>query len=141
MTLGLSRAVLRAEGKRLLRFGLVGLAATAVHLAVLAALIRWCGWAVLWANSLAFCAAFLMSFSGNYRWTFRARIDRAIALRRFLITSVAGFGLNTAVLAFMVHGMSMPALPSGMVAALLMPVFAYVASRVWVFRDPGPAAR
>ena len=99
------------------------------------------GWGAIGANSLAFCAAFGVSFVGNYRWTFQAQTDKAVALRRFLITSVAGFGMNTVVLLLLVSRLSLDPLPSGVLAALLMPPLVYVVSRAWVFRDPGSVSR
>jgi putative flippase GtrA len=55
-----------------LRFGGVGLAATASHALLFALLIEALGWPALAANLAAFAGALLVSFAGHHCWTFGA---------------------------------------------------------------------
>jgi putative flippase GtrA len=75
-------------------FALVGVAAAAVHFAVVAVLTP-LGLPPLVANVFAFLCAFGVSFAGHSRWSFPSeRRDSAVALRRFFAVAVTSFALN-----------------------------------------------
>jgi putative flippase GtrA len=77
-------------------FTVVGTMATAVNLGTVAALVP-LGIAPLSANVVGFLAAFAWSFFGHARWTFPAEgRDVGVALQRFAIISLFGFGLTDA---------------------------------------------
>ena len=79
---------------QLARFGCVGAAASVVHLALVAVLVP-LGLAPLWANPLAFLAAFQVSYYGHRGWTFRQEGARHAYARLFAV-ALAGFALNEA---------------------------------------------
>jgi putative flippase GtrA len=116
------------------KFGLVGLLATAIHMLIVWLVLRE-QWAPPWlANTLAFLAAFGISFAGNYRWTFGAPEGRGRAFRRFLLVSLLAFGLNSLVLAMLLRAALLSDLASALWAAVTVPFFSFTLSRFWAFR-------
>ncbi|WP_281969043.1 GtrA family protein [Roseovarius nanhaiticus] len=84
---------------QLIRFGLVGGAATLVHLLVGVTLIH-AGWMPILANAAAFCIAFFVSFAGHFGYTFAAsNASMRAALIRFIAVALSGFAANEALLA------------------------------------------
>jgi len=76
------------------RFGVVGLAATGVHVAVGLGLNAGAGVAPFWANLVAFSCALGVSFYGQTRLTFPGSSTDGGAFLRFAIVAVSGLGLN-----------------------------------------------
>ena len=117
-----------------IRFGLVGGAATAVHLFCGLTLIQF-GLAPLWANAIAFLIAFMISFLGHFAYSFSdQRIDLLTSLMRFALIAISGFALNEAFLLMLVTQISVvPALALGVTTATAA-VFTFYLSRTWAFR-------
>jgi putative flippase GtrA len=124
----------RAFGELLLasRFGLVGLAATAVHLAIVTLLIR-LGLTPLLANLVAFLCAFGVSFCGHYFWTFRSAAGITRAVLRFFLIAVGGFLINSALLALLLHWTTLNSTTCALIAVLVVPVLSFLASKFWGF--------
>lgn len=74
---------------RLVRFGITGLLATGIHVAVAVTLIVRLGMFPYIANSIAFLVATGFSYAINTRWSFSTRMDRGTLLR---YACVAAFG-------------------------------------------------
>jgi putative flippase GtrA len=116
------------------RFGLVGIVATAVHIAVVWLLLRETGIAPIFANTLAFLMAFGISFAGNYLWTFRSPGNPRRAMFRFFVIAFTAFAANTLVLSFLLHkGWFLPDV-SAIFSASAVPVISFLASRLWGFK-------
>lgn len=115
---------------QLLRFGLVGGLATLVHLSVAWWVLQvWAEGSPFLVNLVAFLVAFQVSFWGHSRYTFRQKGSPW----RFLLVTLGGFAINNTLLwCFLALG-----LRSEFVAiclsVLLVPLFVFVASRLWVF--------
>lgn len=116
------------------RFTLVGIAAACVHIGIVWSLITQLGIEVLLANLIAFLTAFLISFSGQYWWTFRSKRNLRSALIRFFIISLSAFVLNNVVLITFLDLELMPDAITAIVSACIIPVFTYIAGRFWAFR-------
>ena len=115
---------------QILRFGLVGGLATITHIAVATVLLYvFPSLHPVAANIAAFLLAFLVSFVGHSRFTFR----RDGNLPRFLVAAIAGLCASNAVLvALLAIGAS--AIPSLWMATLAAPLVVYVISKLWVFK-------
>lgn len=122
-----------------MRFGLVGVAATVVHMVGFALFIEiFHIWAVA-ANVLAYCVAFLVSFTGHYGWSFREQtrspdVPWRRSVVRFLAVSMFGLILNTAQVALIVDilGLHYWVAIASMVVVTTSAVF--LLSRFWAFR-------
>ena len=94
----------RRQGGRIHRFIAVGCAAALVHWLVVVAAVSGLGWQPLAANVAGWLVAFGVSYAGHRRWTFgdhRAPVGRS--LRRFFVVSAAGFSVNEAAYALLLH--------------------------------------
>ena len=76
------------------RFGVVGIAATVVHVAVGLSLHNALGMTAFWANLIAFGCALAVSFLGQTRLTFPDATVDGGAFLRFATVAVTALGLN-----------------------------------------------
>jgi putative flippase GtrA len=114
---------------QLLRFGLVGGAATIMHIAVATALLSvFPQVQPVTANVAAFLVAFVVSFVGHSRFTFK----QDGSLPKFLVAALLGLCANNAVLVALL-AMGASAIPSLWVATLAAPLVVYLVSKFWVF--------
>lgn len=112
----------------------VGCAAAAVHWVVVVLLVERAAWQPLVANVAGWAVAFLVSFAGHHRLSFRGHgVPARLAACRFLAISGTGFALNEVSYAVLLrttsHGYEW------LLAAVLVGVaaFTYWASRHWAF--------
>ncbi len=124
---------LAPELARLIRFGLVGVAATLTHMAVAEAAHMLGGLSVVWASATGFAPAFGVSYLGHARVTFRGRARHAHALPRFFLVA---FGAFLASLGLLVAAERVPDALRLLVSIGLIPVFSYALARLWAFADP-----
>jgi putative flippase GtrA len=118
------------------RFGVVGIAATVVHILIVWTLLSVTLLSALVANTFAFLIAFGVSFAGNYLWTFGSPGCPAQAARRFFVISGGAFAVNILLLASLVHGAWLSPVASAIVSAAVIPVITFTANRLWGFRRP-----
>jgi putative flippase GtrA len=123
-----------------IRFAGVGAAATAVHVALFAALIELLQISALVANLAAFGAALLLSFVGHCRWTFRLRESHWPALRRFTVVAVLGLGLNSAIAYGIADRLGWHYACAVALMVTVTPVTLFLLSRRWAFADRTPRA-
>ena len=116
------------------RFALVGIVATCVHISIVWALIEQFGIETLLANLIAFLTAFIVSFTGQYQWTFRSSRNWRSALTRFFPVSSLGFLLNNIVLIIILDLGFMSDAHAAMISACIIPVVTYMAGRFWAFK-------
>jgi len=116
------------------RFGLVGIAATALHMSLVRLLIETTNTPVLLANLIAFLTAFGISFTGNYVWTFGSTASPKVAMPRFFLISGSAFAANTLLLAFLTRAGWLSPAVAAVAAAAVIPLVTYSASRLWGFK-------
>ncbi|WP_404379831.1 GtrA family protein [Caenispirillum salinarum] len=120
------------------RFGVVGLAATAVH--YLTALAALSVAPPLHANVIGFLTAVAVSWIGHSRWTFRAAAadgtgaGSAARLPRFVATVVGGFSMSQGTLWLVERFDALPDALALMVAVGVVPPTTYLLNKFWVFR-------
>jgi putative flippase GtrA len=92
------------------------------------------------ANLVGWLVAFAVSFTGHYRLTFRhSKTPWTVAARRFFFVSAAGFLINEATYAWLLHN---TAIRYDILLALILlglAVATFIVSRFWAFRHK-PAA-
>jgi putative flippase GtrA len=138
---GLARSVLRWEKlfHQFLKFGVVGALATATHVSLYVLLVEWPELDPLTSNFLAFCVALLVTFLGNYHWTFaeEVRSGKLKRLRSFLKLSLAaltGLALNSAIVVLIVDILRLEYLLAIPFMVTLVPVVTFLITRLWAFR-------
>ena len=95
------------------RFGLIGIVATFVHVLVFISCIELLGIEPLWANFPAFSVAIIVGFIGHFSWTFKQHKPAnesvwSAQLVKFVIVSLFGFGLNSAIVFLIVNLLHLP---------------------------------
>lgn len=121
--------------RQALKFGVVGLLATAVHVMVGVLLIG-LGWSAAFANPAAFATAFLVSFVGHFYVSFADQNSpKWQALRRFALVACLGFLCNQAILASVLATGFVPAAFALALSTLFAAAVTFVLSRRWAFRD------
>ncbi len=123
---------------QIVRFGMVGGAATATHFIVALALISMTVHP-LWANAWAFLIAFQVSFFGHRGFTFRSRaLPVATSVRRFAVTALCGFALSEMLLAGLLRWTEFSE-PSVLAIALAtVATLTFLMGRFWAFASPVP---
>lgn len=113
----------------MMRFGIIGLAASLVHILVAALMIILLpALHAFVINLLAYGVAFGVSLAGHQRFTFH----RKASLWRFTAMSFTGFSINNLVLVGAL-GMGLAELSAITAAVVIAAVASYVISRCWVF--------
>lgn len=132
----------RAHLRSVAWFGVVGIAATLVHLGVVSALVRAAGWAPLPANALAWFVAFAVSFIGHRTRSFPdSDLPRAVALRRFFAVAALGFVANQAAYAALLRFTPIRYDVAVVIVSLGVAAGTYVLSRFWAFGRAGHGQR
>jgi putative flippase GtrA len=122
------------EADRILRFGVVGLTATAVHVTVFFVLTD--GFAVdpTLATAVAFLGAMVVSYLANRRWTFRFRGAHRRTFGRYATVAVVGAALNALIMRVATTNLGWHK-NAGLLAVLaVVPAFSYLGNRYWSFR-------
>ena len=125
--------MVKREAFTVSRFTIVGGVAAIVHISIVWILIDQLNWQPLFANLVAFLIAFIVSFSGQYWWTFRSNRTWHNALVRFFLVSIAAFCANTIVLSVLLSTGLLSNAMSAVIAALVIPAFTYILGRFWAF--------
>ncbi len=117
----------------LVRFGIVGVAATLVHVGVAVACVEAAGLDPFVANLLAFTTAVGISYVGHMYVTFGARGAHAQRLPRFVATALLGLGLNQLIMATWVSALEWDYRGALAIVVTLVPALTYAVSKKWVF--------
>jgi putative flippase GtrA len=118
---------------RLIRFGLVGGLATAIHAGVALAALRWLGFAPVLAHATGFCVAFVASFCGHSLVTFRTA-PSMVRAARFTTVALSTAALSSAIVYALQTWSTLPPewyLPA---VALCIPALNFVLHSLWTFQ-------
>ena len=120
--------------RQALKFGLVGAAATGVHIAAGVVLIG-VGWPAALANPVAFLFAFGVSFAGHLWYSFaQQNPDPRRALRRFAVVAGIGFVCNEAILIAILQTALVTAPVALALSTACAAALTFVLSRLWAFQ-------
>ena len=128
-----------ATQRQLARFIVVGTGSAAVHLGIVAMLVRLAGWVPLVANLAGWMVAFWVSFIGHYGWTFRGTVlTKRASAQRFVLLSASGFLLNEGLYAMTLRWTAQRFDVLLAFVLVVTAVATFVASRLWAFRASTP---
>lgn len=123
---------LNKDLSQIVRFGLVGMFATAVHMGVSLLLNLGLGVAAQPSNLAAFCVAFLVSFFGHHNFSFKSKKNHAQTLPRFAVAAISGY-LSSALALAIFQTMGIPSGVSLVLSAGVVPVVTFFINKFWVF--------
>lgn len=119
---------------QLARFGVVGIAAMAVHWIVVAVIVP-LGIVPLIANIIGFAVAFNVSYIGHRNWTFASEAGHATTLTRFLGVSITSFMLNEAMYSLLLRYTALDYRIALFIVLVAVAALTFVLSRYWAFRQ------
>ena len=120
---------------QLLRFAMVGASGYAVNLAVFGVLVHGTGVDYRLAATGAFLVAVANNFLWNRAWTFSARDGHAgFQAARFLLVSLAAFGVNLVLLAALVDAAGMAKVEAQALAIAAATPLSFLGNKLWTFR-------
>lgn len=123
--------------RQFFRFGMIGVIATLVHVVVALLLHHLLEVSPLWSNAIAFITAWLVSYAGNWVWTFEAATTHRHSAPRFLIVALAGFALNQLIVLITSNWWGWPFWLALVPVVMIVPLVGFLASRYWAYRQPG----
>ncbi|WP_428648881.1 GtrA family protein [Roseibium sp.] len=136
MTTDVKYRKLRTETASAGKFAVVGVIATLTHAAVASSLLASGALPPLAANLGGYLVAFWVSFGGHYFWSFAHLRQKGTAFRsiiRFLIISVSGFLLNSAILSLWLKLTPWPEMTGLLFSIAIVPALTFLAARLWAF--------
>ena len=123
-----------AEARRIIRFGMVGVAATLTHIAVANAALAFLIVSPYASSAVGFAVAFAVSYLGHYHFTFAKDSGHGQSLPRFFLVALTGFLGSLLVLKVIAAPGAIPQAVSLTLSILVIPGLTYLAARVWAFR-------
>lgn len=127
------------EAGRVIRFGLNGVAATAVHYAILVALVEGAGLgSVGLASAFAAAGGIAVSYLGNHYYVLRADIAHHKAAPRFLVCYAIVIGLHTGLMTIWADWAGLSYSLGFVLFTAIGATLTYLLNRFYVFRDRAP---
>lgn len=117
-------------------FGLVGILATFIHVALALSLITYTEINPYLANALGALSALGVSFFGNSHLTFLYRGSVSRAFLKFLAQSGISFALTNIIL-FGVEKSGWPEWSYAAIVVAIVPPTSFLFAKLWVFRSEG----
>jgi len=117
------------------RFIIIGGLATIVHYVTALGGYHLFGLSPLWANFMAFCVAFNVTYIGNYFWVFEADTDHKKSLVKSLVVSLTGLALSQFIVWVLTEKAGAPFHITLIAAVMLVPMVTFSLNRFWVFRS------
>ncbi len=125
---------------RFFRFASVGLLATAIHVAIVYALVEAAGVEPVIASIPAFLAALVASYLLNRNWTFAAGESGIAGFFKYSLVALGGLLLNAVIMYVAVHVMQAHYLLGLAIVVAIVPVASFLLQRDWTFRRLGGQA-
>ena len=124
---------MRATLHRFVRFAVVGVVATIVHMAVFTLAYELAHIEPVTANAIAFSVAVLVGYALNRAWTFSHHAEHA-RLWRYVIGALIGLAWNSAIMYVAVHTLGWSPYVGLVMTLVLVPPVTFALNQLWVFR-------
>ncbi len=119
----------------LARFGIVGVAATLIHLSIALYLDSTTSINIFVINTLAFLCAFGMSFFGHYFWTFKSNAPKLKALIKFFSVALSGLMASSVMILMLIWAGLESDMLKLTISILIIPAVTYVVGKFWAFKS------
>lgn len=116
---------------KVLRFAVVGLVVTGMHILVTVCLVRWLFVHPVGANGVAFVCATGVSFLLNTMWSFSSKVQARVLIKYFLV-SVVGLCLTMAAASIM-QAFGVDYIKGVFVVAGVVPVATFLLHHFWTY--------
>lgn len=119
----------------ILKYGVVGLLGTLVHIGVLAIMVEMVHVNAIAGSVTGFLGALLSSYLLNYYWTFESTHGHLSSFLRYLLVSLIGLSLNTLLMYVTVALLGWWYIYGQLTVVLVVPATNYALNRFWTFRE------
>lgn len=120
---------------QIMRFGVVGTFAAAIHFSIVVSLVELCRMDPLTANVIAFLFAFQVSYWGHRRWTFRGTtVNHQIAVPRLLIVATFSLVVNQLIFFIFLNVFKLPYMLALFFTLIILPIATFILGKIWIFR-------
>ncbi|MHA3048163.1 GtrA family protein [Acinetobacter sp. ANC 4641] len=117
------------------RFGIIGVLAALTHYAIVILLFERGHIALAYANLIAFCLAFWVSYFGHRHFTFQAQdLSHRQTLPKFFIVATLGFVFNESLLLISHHYLNISLSILVIIAIFLTAIFTFLLNRFFAFQ-------
>ena len=124
---------LPVELMRIIRFGVVGVGATATHMGTAVLCVELAGLSPELATTIGMGASMGVSYFGHQMFTFGVKADHRTYVPRFLVSTVIAYLLNVGLVALITEVLDLPYQVAFAVVAVVIPLSNYLIGRLWVF--------
>ncbi|MET0027708.1 MAG: GtrA family protein [Candidatus Thiodiazotropha sp.] len=127
-------SILRIFDVEIVRFGIVGVAASLTHFVSVYLIVSVFGLQPILANIFAFLIAFGVSYIGHSLWTFshkKHQHNKTVA--RFLGVAIFSFALNEGGYYLLLEYTQLEYLVSLLIVLIIVPVITFILSKYWAF--------
>jgi len=121
-----------------IKFGIVGVANTALTFIVYTLLLKVFGVWYLAASAIGFAVGATNGFLLNRRWTFREHVGDTLTPVRWAVVQGCGLGVNEGLLYLIVQDGRLDKLLAQALATVVVTVSTFFANRAWTFRMQPP---
>jgi putative flippase GtrA len=125
--------------RQIASFGVVGVCATLIHVAVAFVLIEQAAVDGFLANACGAAAAFGVSYLGNARITFASERGLIEGASRYLGVTLVSLVLTSAILALVQHH-GLPTYAYALIVVITVPPATFLLAKFWAFASPRPQA-
>jgi putative flippase GtrA len=126
--------ILRRFDIEIVRFGIVGIAASLTHFISVYLIVSGLGIRPIIANIFAFMIAFGVSYTGHSLWTFRhKKHEHNKTIARFLGVALFSFALNEGGYYLLLEFSQLDYLISLLIVLIIVPIVTFILSKYWAF--------
>lgn len=118
-----------------LLFATVGTVATAVQYLTLILLVQFAHWTPVLASTVGFSLGAVITYTLNYKFTFRSRAKHRKSLTKFLIVAPTGALINMAIMWLGVEFAQLIYIVAQVLATGVVMIFNFTLSRIWTFNE------
>lgn len=119
---------------RWFRFAVVGLLATASYFLLGLFFYNLLRLPVLLANTFAYILSFIVSYTGQTLWTFKATGSHKKMLPKFAMTQGLGLATNSLLVEAALY-LGLPYEAAMLIAAAIVPILVYLVLKLWVYHQ------
>ena len=120
-----------------IKFGLIGVLNTGIHIAALYILTEYLGVYYIVASCIGFCLAVTNSFILNTLWTFKKDLKEKTKTRytKFFIISLAALGVNLGMLYLITEYFGIWYIASQLVATGFSLIVNFAGNKLWTYKE------
>ncbi|MEK4360315.1 GtrA family protein [Paenibacillus sp. FSL M7-1455] len=115
------------------KYGIVGIIGTAIHTGVLAFAVEQLSFSPLFGTILGFVFSLITSYFLNLSWTFKLKTKSKNSFVKYAIVCSLGLIINVLIMFVIVNLFELWYLIGQLVSILVVPLFNFVLSQIWVF--------